>query len=207
MRRTRIKICGICSVADAMSACNAGADSIGLVFVDQSPRKVKADTAIEIVSKIPPFITIVGLFVNNSRDEILQVLSRVHLDLLQFHGDEDEAFCDSFDLPYIKVIRVKKDTDLSAFCFKYASAKGILLDSYKKGIAGGTGEAFDWDLIPEDLPLPVILAGGLNPGNVAEAVKKTRPWAVDVSSGVEASPGNKDREKIEQFIGAVEATR
>lgn len=203
MNKTRIKVCGICTVADAYKACNAGADAIGMVFYAKSPRNVTVTSAMEIVSSLPPFISAVGLFVNSSQQEVNQVLSRVRLDLLQFHGDEDEVFCSSFDRPYIKVVRVKKDTDLPHSCQQYASARGILLDSYKKGTAGGSGETFDWSLIPNDLSLPVVLAGGLNPENVAVAVSTVQPWAVDVSSGVEESPGKKDAHKIEQFIRAV----
>ncbi|MFW2439146.1 MAG: phosphoribosylanthranilate isomerase [Arenicellales bacterium] len=203
MNRTRVKVCGICTVADASKVCKAGADAIGIVFYGKSPRNVGITLAREIVSSLPPFISVVGLFVNSSKQEINQVLSTVQLDLLQFHGDEDEAFCNSFDRPYIKAVRVTSDTDLINSCQPYPSARGVLLDSYKKGLPGGTGEAFDWELIPKKLPLPVILAGGLNPGNVARAVSSVQPWAVDVSSGVEESPGKKDQKKIEQFIRAV----
>ncbi|NOY17396.1 MAG: phosphoribosylanthranilate isomerase [Gammaproteobacteria bacterium] len=203
MTKTRIKVCGICSVADANKACNAGVDAIGMLFYAKSPRIVTPDSAMEIVSSLPPFISTVGLFVNSSEQEVNQVLSRVQLDLLQFHGEEDEAFCSRFDRPYIKVVRVKRETDLASLCQQYASARGILLDSYKKGTSGGTGEVFDWGLIPDNLPLPVILAGGLNPKNVAIAISRVQPWAVDVSSGVEESPGKKDAYKIEQFVRAV----
>jgi len=203
MNKTRIKVCGICTVADANKACIAGADAIGMVFYADSPRNVTIASAMEIVSSLPPFICAVGLFVNSSQQEVIQVLSSVQLDLLQFHGDEDEVFCNSFNRPYIKVVRIKSDTDLVSLCQQYASARGILLDSYKKGTPGGTGEAFDWELIPNDLSLPVILAGGLNPENVAQAVSSVKPWAVDVSSGVEESPGKKDQKKLEQFIRAV----
>jgi phosphoribosylanthranilate isomerase len=205
MKTTRIKICGICTVADANNACKAGADAIGMVFYDKSPRHVSLETAKDIVSSLPPFISAVGLFVNSSQQEVRQVLNSVQLDLLQFHGAEDEVFCNSFDRPYIKAVRVKDDTDLAGICNQYKSARGVLLDSYKKGTAGGTGEAFDWGLIPMNLSLPVILAGGLNPGNVAAAVSAVQPWAVDVSSGVEESPGKKDQQKIVQFIQAVES--
>lgn len=205
MKTTRIKICGICSIEDAVNASNAGADAIGMVFYAKSPRNVTLETAKDIVSSLPPFISTVGLFVNSSRQEVKQVLSTVQLDLLQFHGDEDEAFCNSFDRPYIKAVRVKDDTDLADICRQFKSARGLLLDSYKKGTAGGTGEAFDWGLIPMNLSLPVILAGGLNPVNVKAAVSAVQPWAVDVSSGVEEAPGKKDQQKIVQFIQAVES--
>lgn len=204
MNRTRVKICGICSMGDATIAVNAGADAIGLVFYPNSPRFVSADVAKTIISSLPPFVTTVGLFVNSDIDEIRQVLSAVELDLLQFHGDEDESFCKSFDRPYIKALRVKEGDDLFQLCEKYSSARGILLDSYKKGVPGGTGETFNWQLIPEGLPLPVILAGGLDRCNVALAIKTVKPWAVDVSSGVEKSPGVKDSQKIIHFIRAAE---
>jgi len=207
MNKTRIKVCGICTVADAKLACSAGADAIGMVFYAKSTRNVTVETAMDIVSSLPPFVSSAGLFVNSARQEVNQVLSRVQLDLLQFHGDEDEAFCSSFDRPYIKAVRVKGDTDLSSLCQQYASARGLLLDSYNKDAAGGTGEVFDWGLIPKGLSLPVILAGGLTPENVAAAISTVQPWAVDVSSGVEESPGKKDQRKIERFISAVESLR
>ena len=184
-----------------------GADAIGMVFYSKSPRYISIEDAQEIVSHIPPFASTVGLFVNSSSDTVRNVLSEVPLDLLQFHGDEDESFCKSFNRPYIKAVRVKADTDLLQICHQYSSARGILLDSYKKGTPGGTGETFDWSMIPAKLPLPVILAGGLDANNVAEAVSAVHPWAVDVSSGVEHSAGKKDRQKVEQFIRAVERSR
>ncbi len=207
MSKTRIKVCGICTIADANKACNAGVDAIGMVFYAKSPRNVTVKTAMDIVSSLPPFVSSVGLFVNSDQQEVKQVLTHVQLDLLQFHGDEDEAFCSSFNRPYIKVVRVTRDTDLASICIRYASARGVLLDSYKEGTPGGTGEAFDWGMIPNDLSLPVILAGGLTPENVAAAVSRVQPWAVDVSSGVEESPGKKDAYKIEQFIHAVKGVK
>lgn len=200
MSRIRIKVCGICTAGDAATAVRAGADAIGMVFYPESPRFLSISQARDITSRMPPFVSAVGLFVNSSYQEVCAVLSEVKLELLQFHGDEDEAFCDSFDLPYIKALRVKAGTDLYEQCRRYDSARGVLLDSYKKGVPGGTGETFDWDLIPHDLPLPVILAGGLNSNNVKQAIRTIKPWAVDVSSGVEKSPGKKDPEKITQFI-------
>ncbi len=207
MNRTRVKVCGICTSADAELAITAGVDAIGMVFYSKSPRHVSMATARVIASAIPPFVSTVGLFVNSSQQHIREVLSEVQLDLLQFHGDEDEAFCSSFNLPYIKAIRVKADTDLVQVFHSYASARGILLDSYKKDTRGGTGETFDWNIIPQDLPLPVILAGGLDGNNVAQAISVAKPWAVDVSSGVEGLPGKKDQKKIEQFMDAVESLR
>ena len=207
MNRTRVKVCGICTSVDAELAITAGVDAIGMVFYSKSPRHVSIATARVIASAIPPFVSTVGLFVNSSQQHIREVLSEVQLDLLQFHGDEDEAFCSSFNLPYIKAIRLKADTDLVQVFNNYASARGILLDSYKKDTRGGTGETFDWNIIPQDLPLPVILAGGLDGNNVAQAISVAKPWAVDVSSGVEELPGKKDQKKIEQFIDAVESLR
>ncbi len=207
MTRTRVKVCGICTSADAQAAITAGADAIGMVFYAKSPRYVSLATASDIASAVPPFVSTVGLFVNSRQQQIRDVLSQVQLDLLQFHGDEDEAFCSSFKLPYIKAIRVKADTDFKQVFDDYASARGILLDSYKKDTPGGTGESFDWNIIPPDPPLPIILAGGLDGNNVAQAISIAKPWAVDVSSGVEESPGKKDLKKIEQFIHAVEALR
>ena len=207
MTRTRVKVCGICTADDADAAVSAGADAIGMVFYPKSPRHVSISAAREIASSISPFVTTVGLFVNSSSEAINDVLSEVQLGLLQFHGNEDEVFCKSFNLPYIKALRVKAETDLYKQCEQYASARGILLDSYKKGTPGGTGEIFDWDVIPGDLSLPVILAGGLNANNVAQAISTVNPWAVDVSSGVEESPGKKDQQKILQFFNAVEHLR
>lgn len=204
MTRTRVKVCGICTADDADAAVSAGADAIGMVFYPKSPRHVSISAAREIASSIPPFVTTVGLFVNSSSEAINDVLSEVQLGLLQFHGNEDEVFCKSFNLPYIKALRVKAETDLYQQCEQYASARGVLLDSYKKGMPGGTGEIFDWDVVPDDLSLPVILAGGLNANNVAQAISTVNPWAVDVSSGVEESPGKKDQQKILQFFNAVE---
>lgn len=200
MSRIRIKVCGICTVGDAAAAVHAGADAIGMVFYPESPRFLSISQARDITSRMPPFVSAVGLFVNSSYQEVCAVLSETKLELLQFHGDEDEDFCKSFDLPYIKALRVKAGLDLYQQCRKFESARGILLDSYKKGIRGGTGETFDWHLIPHDLPLPVVLAGGLDSNNVKQAIHTVKPWAVDVSSGVEDSPGKKDQEKIVQFI-------
>ena len=200
---TRLKICGITSVQDAATAVAAGADAIGLVFYPDSPRCVSADKAREIISSLPPFITTVGLFVNASQDEVKAVLDRVALDLLQFHGKEDPGFCVSFGRPYIKAVRVRERSDLDTVAVDYSSAAGVLLDSYQKGVPGGTGETFNWGLIPPDMTIPVILAGGLKPSNVAEAIRKVCPYAVDVSSGVESSPGVKNEQAIHAFARAV----
>ncbi len=197
---TRIKICGITNCADAMYACQAGADALGLVFYPPSPRYITPQQASEIVAAIPPFTSSVALFVDADRDTIEQVIEQVKVDILQFHGHETEAFCASFSRPYIKALRMKDGLDLYAMQQQYASARALLLDTYIKGVPGGTGASFNWDEIPQDLTQAVILAGGLDVHNVAQAVRLVRPYAVDVSGGVEADKGIKDRDKINQFI-------
>lgn len=198
-----VKICGITRIQDGLSAAHAGVHAIGLVFYAKSPRCVSIDRAAEIVNALPPFISVVGLFVNPERREVDNVLAAIHLDLLQFHGDEDAIFCGSFPVPYIKAARVKPGVDLVQYAAGFPSAKGILLDAFVEGVKGGTGEVFDWGLIPENMPLPVILSGGLNPSNVADAIRKVDPWAVDVSSGVEFSKGIKDAGRIAAFMQGV----
>lgn len=200
---TRTKICGITRIQDAQAVAASGADALGLVFYAGSPRHVTMQQAQELAQAIPPFVTLAGLFVNASEAEVRGVLSRVPLDVLQFHGEEEPDFCARFGRPYLKAIRVKKGVDLLQCAARYAGAQGLLLDAYIEGTHGGTGESFDWGLIPHDLPLPVILSGGLHAGNVAEAIKQVRPYAVDVSSGVEASKGIKDAAKIAAFINEV----
>lgn len=197
---SKVKICGITNRDDAKLACDFGADAIGLVFYPPSPRYVTIKQATEAVSVLPPFTSTVALFVNAQREEIEQVLEQVAIDLIQFHGDEPEEFCCSFKRPYIKAVRMKQGLDLYAVQDDYASARGLLLDTYKKGIPGGTGEAFNWDKVPHDLTMPVILAGGLVAENVARAIEQVGPYAVDVSGGVEASKGKKDRSKIIRFM-------
>jgi len=197
---TRVKICGITNSDDALLACDSGADAIGLVFYPPSPRFVSIEQALQVVNSLPPFISTVALFVNAQREEIEQVIDQVAIDLLQFHGDEPEAFCASFNRPYIKAVRMKDRLDLYAVQDEYASARGLLLDTYKKGIPGGTGEAFNWHKVPHDLHLPVILAGGLTADNIAAAITQVKPYAVDVSGGVEASKGKKDKRKVMQFM-------
>ncbi|MFA6903777.1 MAG: phosphoribosylanthranilate isomerase [Gallionellaceae bacterium] len=200
---TRIKICGITSLEDALDAVHSGADALGLVFYDKSPRHVGLQLAAQIADAIPPFVTLVGLFVNATEEDVRATMHAVPLDALQFHGDETPAFCAQFGRPYLKAIRVKAGIDLLQYATDFAGAQGLLLDTYVDGMPGGTGSSFDWALIPYDLPLPVVLSGGLNAGNVAEAIRKVRPYAVDVSSGVEASKGIKDAEKIAAFVNAV----
>ena len=202
MTAVRVKICGITRVEDALAAAAAGADAIGLVFYAKSPRAVDIEQARAILAALPPFVTTVGLFVDAERSELERILASVPLDLLQFHGDESVQQCEAFGRPYIKALRVKAGDDIAAQVARYPSAQGILLDAYVEGVPGGTGEAFDWSLIPQALSKPLILAGGLRPDSVAEAVSRVRPYAVDVSGGVEASKGVKDVEKIGAFIRA-----
>lgn len=201
--RTRVKICGITRVEDALNAIERGADAIGLVFYDRSPRNVSISQAIEIASNIPAFVSVVGLFVNAQQGFIDEAIRQVKLDLLQFHGDETPEQCVQFERPFIKAVRVKSDTNLVQYAQEFSAAKGLLLDTYAEGVAGGTGHVFDWDLIPKRLAKPVILAGGLNADNVAKAILQVRPYAVDVSGGVEISKGIKDADKIAAFMQQV----
>jgi phosphoribosylanthranilate isomerase len=200
---TRVKICGITRVEDALAAAHSGVDAIGLVFYQLSPRHVSIELAAQLVTALPPFVSGVGLFVNADTSFVRDVLARVPLDLLQFHGDETPEYCGQFGKPYLKAICVKKGVDLLQCAERFHSAKGLLLDAHVEGIAGGTGATFDWALIPHRLSLPVILSGGLAAENVAAAIKQVRPYAVDVSSGVEANRGIKDAAKIAAFINEV----
>ena len=200
---TRIKICGITREQDLHAVLNHGADAFGLVFYEKSPRHVGLQQAVNIIRAAKPFVTVVGLFVNPSVDYVREVLAQVSVDVLQFHGEEPPEFCAQFGKPYLKAVRVKIGVDLVQYAIRYAGAQGLLLDAYIEGTHGGTGESFDWALIPRDLPLPVILSGGLHAGNVAEAIKQVQPYAVDVSSGVEVAKGIKDAAKIAAFIKAV----
>jgi phosphoribosylanthranilate isomerase len=201
--RTRVKICGITRPEDGLAAANLGADAIGLVFYEPSPRNVSVEQARAILRKLPPFVTVVGLFVNPMTEKVWDVLDRVPLDVLQFHGDEKPETCERFDMPYIKALRVRAGDDLSVAIKSYSTAQGILLDTHVEGLAGGSGQTFDWGLVPDDIDKPVILAGGLTPDNVAQAVRQVQPYAVDVSGGVEADKGIKDAAKIEAFVQAV----
>ncbi|MBU0918842.1 MULTISPECIES: phosphoribosylanthranilate isomerase [Stutzerimonas] len=203
MSVVRSKICGITRVDDALTAAKAGADAIGLVFYAKSPRAVDVRQAREIVAALPPFVTTVGLFVNASRCEINEILDAVPLDMLQFHGDETPAQCEGFHRPWFKALRVGNGEDIEAEVARYANASGILLDTFVAGVPGGTGERFDWSLIPAALAKPLILAGGLTAENVQQAIAQVRPYAVDVSGGVEASKGVKDASKVMAFVGRV----
>ena len=200
---TRVKICGITRVEDGLACAQLGADAIGLVFYAPSPRNVSVEQARAIMRALPPFLTTVGLFVDADPADVSAVLAQLPLDLLQFHGNESPAYCDGFNRPYMKAARVKPSLDLVQYAAQYAQARGLLLDAHVEGVAGGTGQAFDWKLIPEKLPLPVVLSGGLHPDNVTEAIKRVQPAAVDVSSGVEAAKGIKDAAKIAAFMQGV----
>lgn len=201
--RTRIKICGVTRPEDALAAANCGADAIGLVFYPGSARNVALDRAAEVASVLPPFVTSVGLFVDPEASWVRQVLARVPLDLLQFHGQEPESFCAGFGRPYIKAMAVAPGSDLLQSARLFHNARGVLFDAHVPGAHGGTGVTADWSAIPSNLPLPVILAGGLTPENVGAAIRTVRPWAVDVSSGVELAKGIKDHTKLAAFVRGV----
>lgn len=201
--RVRIKICGITRPQDALAAAYSGADAIGLVFYPDSPRAVTIDMARAITAVLPPFISKTGLFVNATPDEITRVLENVTLDILQFHGDELPDQCSGYPKPFIKAIRMQDNVDLDNATRYYAGASALLVDTFVEGLPGGTGQVFDWSRIPANSAKPLILAGGLTPGNVADAVRKVRPYAVDVSGGVESAKGIKDAGKIAEFIREV----
>lgn len=203
MAMTRVKVCGITRVEDGLAAAHAGVDAIGLVFHGASARNVEIARAADIARGLPPFVSTVALFVNPEPERVRAVLAGVRPDLLQFHGEEAPAFCRAFGAPYIKAVRVRPGVDLLQSAALYADARGLLLDAWSDAAHGGTGERFDWSLIPTRLPLPMILAGGLSPANVAAAVRQVRPWAVDVSSGVEAAKGIKDAARIAAFMKEV----
>ena len=206
-RRTRIKICGIREPADATFAAEAGADAIGIVFHRPSVRFVDFERARDIARAVPPFVSTVGLFVDMPADDIRDALEMVPLALLQFHGNPDfetDEFCAQFARPYLKAVRVKPGIDLLQSSARHRGAMGILADAYRPGVPGGTGETFDWDLLPAGHDVRLVLSGGLTAENVGDAIARVKPWAVDVSSGVESSPGVKDRAKIVRFIEAVQ---
>ncbi|MCG8668762.1 MAG: phosphoribosylanthranilate isomerase [Pseudomonadales bacterium] len=199
MQRKRIKVCGITQLEDALVAAESGADALGFVFYEPSPRNITLAKAKQIINQLPAFVTSVALFVDPDVDLVEQVIAQTQVDLLQFHGDETAAFCEQFSRPYIKALRVKPDTDLKQQADLYPSARAILLDAYVKDVPGGTGVVFDWSLIPDDIQQPIILAGGLNPGNVQQAISQPIIWGVDVSGGVEQSKGVKSPELIKSF--------
>lgn len=203
--RTRIKICGITRIDDARAAIAAGADAIGLVFYPRSPRCLDIERAHSIVAELPPLVTVVGVFVNQTIEQVRETADRVCLHLLQLHGDETPAQCRRYGRPYIKGVRMHDDVDLTATARDFSDCRGLLLDTYKPGIEGGTGETFSWKRIPATVTKPVLLAGGLNPANVGEAIETVRPFAIDVSSGVEKAKGVKDAREIERLVKAVRA--
>ena len=199
----KIKICGITQADNAREVALLGIDAVGLVFYEQSPRHVDVESAIQVVNALPPFINRVGLFVNADSGFIDEVLCEVPIDTLQFHGDESVIECTQYGMPFIKALRVNENTNIAKMADDYHQASGLLLDAFNKDAYGGTGEQFDWSLAKVDIDLPIILAGGLNPDTVADAISQVNPYAVDVSSGVESEPGIKDIAKIKEFIHKV----
>lgn len=204
-RRTRIKFCGITREADALAAIELGADALGFVFHPPSPRHVDPATARAIVAKLPPFVATIGLFVDAPLDEVRAVATDVMLDAVQFHGEESAAYCEAYGRPYLKAVRLETGTSLEAAATAYHGARALLLDSWHPRLAGGTGQAFDWSLIPARRAKPIVLAGGLDAGNVAQAIRTVRPYAVDVSGGIEAAKGIKDHDKMQAFVAEVHA--
>jgi len=201
--RTRVKVCGITSMSDGLAAAQLGADAIGLIFYPPSPRRVTLGQACEIVSCLPPFVARIAVFVNPDAAKVAAVIDACRPDFLQFHGEEAPDFCRGFGVPYLKAVRMRQDLDLLEYLSPFHDAAGWLLDAYHADLYGGTGEGFDWEMVPPRLERPVVLSGGLAPGNVVEAIRRVRPWAVDVSSGVESAKGVKDERLIAAFIAGV----
>ncbi len=204
---TAIKICGITREQDALAAAHCGANAVGFVFYAKSPRAVTPARAAALMRVLPPFVTSVALFVDADVAAVKHTIAIARADLLQFHGDESPAYCRQFGVPYLKALRVRPGVDLLQYARDYHDAKALLLDAYVEGTPGGTGATFDWALIPKNLPLPVVLSGGLTPENVTAAIEAVRPWAVDVSSGVESARGIKDAAKIAAFVTGVRNAR
>ena len=202
-QRTRIKLCGLSQPQDVADAVTAGADAIGLVFYPPSPRSVTPQGAAELVHGLLPFVAAVGLFVNPSIEEVRAAVEAANLSLLQFHGDETPEFCARFGRPFLRAVRMEKGVDLLEYARRFSAARALLLDAHVPGQPGGTGNTFDWAAIPENLPIPLILSGGLDARNVGAAMRAVKPWAVDVSSGVESGRGVKDPAKIVEFIRKV----
>ena len=201
---TRIKICGLTRAEDMQVAIEAGADALGLVFYPPSPRFIDPEQAVRLAGMAPPFVSVVGLFVNAEASQVSELLAAVPIHLLQFHGDEDEAYCRQFGRPYIRAARMRPGLDLLQYAASFPSAQAILVDAFVEGYGGG-GKSFDWNLIPNSMSKPLVLSGGLDADNVGEAIRRVRPAAVDVSSGVEAAKGIKDADKIRSFIAAARA--
>jgi phosphoribosylanthranilate isomerase len=202
--RTRVKFCGITRREDALFAAGHGVDALGLIFADASRRRVQRDAAAGIANGLPPFVTRVGLFMDTPADAIRATLDRVPLDWLQFHGTEDAAFCRGFGRPYLRVVPMGDVDDVAAFAARFPDAGGFVLDAHRSGEAGGTGRAFDWSRLDAVSAGSLVLAGGLRPENVADAIRRVRPWAVDVSSGIESTPGIKDRARMQAFLDEVQ---
>ena len=201
--RTRVKICGFTRVDDAVCAAHMGVDAIGLVFYPPSPRYVAIEQAQTIVAALPAFTSVVALFVDERESRIREVLERVPINCIQFHGDEPAEACRKYGKPYIKAVRMRSGVDMAGIAAHYSDAAGLLLDAYHPGVKGGTGSRFDWQLIPRQCSLPIVLAGGLEPANARQAVQSVRPYALDVSSGVEAEKGIKDAAKMAAFLKEV----
>jgi len=203
--RTRVKICGITRIDDAQFAVSQGVDAIGLVFYERSPRCISVQQAAQICRKVPAFVSTVALFKDADTATVARVIKATQIDLLQFHGSESADFCEQFERPYIKALGMAGETmdTVATMARYYSRARGLLLDSHVPGAAGGTGQTFDWKTAPDNLPAPLILAGGLNIDNVATAINAVKPYAVDVSSGVEKQPGIKDADKIRRFMQQV----
>ncbi|MGH8729969.1 MAG: phosphoribosylanthranilate isomerase [Burkholderiales bacterium] len=204
---THVKICGVTRVADALKAVNLGAYALGLNFCAESARHVDIARAREIHAALPQHARVAGVFVNPSASRVRGVLRELSLSFLQFHGDESAEFCADFGVPYVKALRVRPGMDLLQYAARYADAHALLMDGFVAERYGGTGHAFDWRLIPRNMPLPIILSGGLNASNVKAAIETVRPWAVDVASGIESSPGIKDAEKMAAFMREVSDVR
>ena len=199
---TRIKICGLTREEDVDAAVAAGADAIGFVFYPPSPRYIAPQRAAELARRIPPFVDVVGLFVNEAPEFVRAACEALPINVLQFHGDEDAAYCSQFARPYLRAARVRPGLDLVEFASSFPDARGVLLDAFVEGYGGG-GHVFDWTLIPSNLPSYLVLSGGLTADNIGDAIRRVRPVAVDVSSGVEAGKGIKDHSKIAAFVAAV----
>ena len=206
MIRTRTKICGITRVEDALCAAHAGADAIGLIFYAASPRAVTIAQAISISNALPPFVATVALFVNAPQNEVNEIVTRVRPSILQFHGDESASYCTQFGMPFLKAIRVGEEMtadDLLEYAKQFSASRALLLDTMSQGLYGGSGKSFDWQVIPNEMRRRIVLSGGLQTDNVAGAIRMIRPWAVDVSSGVEAQKGVKDHTLVQKFIEEV----
>ncbi|MGR8980608.1 MAG: phosphoribosylanthranilate isomerase [Gammaproteobacteria bacterium] len=201
--RTRVKICGFTRVEDAVCAARLGVDAIGLIFYPPSPRNIEIAQAINIVNALPAFVSAVALFVDEQESRIREILQRVPIDCLQFHGDEPPDACRLYGKRYLKAVRMQPDVDISALGRDYYDASALLLDAWHPGAKGGTGSRFDWDRVPRNIGLPIVLAGGLNAANAREAIQTVRPYALDVSSGVEAEKGVKDADKMAAFLSEV----